>query len=643
MAAVHGAGLVHRDIKAQNVMREEGGRVVLMDFGAGRSRDEAPAGGSRLTGTPLYLAPEVLNGGDASIRSDIYSLGVLLYYLVTGDYPVRAASLEQLKAAHRDGSRVRLLDARSDLPAGFIETVERAIEPDPQRRFESVGELQSWLREASGDLATRPSGAAASARLWARVWSRRSPVGLLAGLAALCVLAVSVVLLVRAMPAQLPTIAVLPLRHSADVPAYVADDLRRRVVEILGASKVVKVVSVDSRPAFTAGLAAASGRPWSVQQVLDGEITPGPLGFKTLVRLRPTPSADATWQHSIEGSAGELPLRIATTVIAAIRPDGPAVPRARSPNDSAADFDARGRFAIDHGSDRAANAIAMFKKAIEADPGYARAYAGLSKAHMMRGCRDGGGDAKAAAQLAVALDATSAEAQTTLADVLFACEWNWGAAEATYRTALALNPSDEYTRIRYAMFLASGGSPREGLQLMLRGRDADAMSAIAAAATAHLLYCSRRFDDAQREIVRAIELDDRHATAYLVYGRILSARGRFVEASRVFAQATALDPVVLKEYFRAEIAAADAGARRVEEARGFVQAVERDCGTMPAEMVAFVYARLGATDDALRWLELAVDERSERVLWLRVDPRADPLRADPRFAALLTRLPGPPN
>ena len=114
MAAVHGAGLLHRDIKTHNVMRAEDGRIVLMDFGTGRElgRDAS----SDLAGTPLYLAPEVLQGQQATVQSDIYSLGVLLYHLVTGSYPVHAQTLRGVRGAHARGERIAVRTARSDLP-----------------------------------------------------------------------------------------------------------------------------------------------------------------------------------------------------------------------------------------------------------------------------------------------------------------------------------------------------------------------------------------------------------------------------------------------------------------------------------------------------------------------------------------------
>lgn len=114
ISAVHGADLLHRDIKAHNVMRADDGRIVLMDFGTGRELDDDAS--SDLAGTPLYLAPEVLRGQKATVRSDIYSLGVLLYHLVTGSYPVKARTVREVRRAHDRGERTGVQTVRSDVP-----------------------------------------------------------------------------------------------------------------------------------------------------------------------------------------------------------------------------------------------------------------------------------------------------------------------------------------------------------------------------------------------------------------------------------------------------------------------------------------------------------------------------------------------
>src|SRR3954452_23797141 len=144
LAAVHGAGLVHGDVKAQNVMREKGGRIVLMDFGAGRAQGADAAG---VAGTPMYLAPEVLAGQPPTAGSDLYSLGVLLFYLLTRTFPYKGDDIEGLRAAHADGHREWLRDRRPDVPSELVHTIERALEPDPVRRYATAGAMERDLGE----------------------------------------------------------------------------------------------------------------------------------------------------------------------------------------------------------------------------------------------------------------------------------------------------------------------------------------------------------------------------------------------------------------------------------------------------------------------------------------------------------------
>jgi serine/threonine protein kinase len=132
-------------------MREEGGRIVLMDLGSGTEiREEPDPDDGVLSGTPLYMAPELLAGGAADVRSDIYSLGVLLYYAVTGTYPVRGESLRELHRNHALERRHHLRDARPDLPAAFVEVIERALDPRRENRYASAGEMERALSAAMG-------------------------------------------------------------------------------------------------------------------------------------------------------------------------------------------------------------------------------------------------------------------------------------------------------------------------------------------------------------------------------------------------------------------------------------------------------------------------------------------------------------
>jgi serine/threonine-protein kinase len=149
LAAVHEADLLHGDIKAHNVMREEGGRIVLMDFGAGRDLQAPVPSSGDFAGTPLYLAPEVFAGRPRTRASDIYSLGILLCYLSTGTYPITGDTRSQIDRQHlQPGTRRRMRDLRSDLPAPFISVVERAIAEDPSHRYQTAGEMEAALTES---------------------------------------------------------------------------------------------------------------------------------------------------------------------------------------------------------------------------------------------------------------------------------------------------------------------------------------------------------------------------------------------------------------------------------------------------------------------------------------------------------------
>jgi serine/threonine protein kinase len=181
LAAVHHAGLFHRDIKAHNVMRDETGRIVLMDFGSGREAHPGETAGpaADLAGTPLYLAPELFSGQSASVASDIYSLGVLLFHLVSDQYPVQGSSRREIQRAHADRQRLWLRDLRPDLPDAFVRVVERALAADRAQRYQSAGELEDALAgislQSSSSTANSSSGGSIADTAHDTSQKRRTP------------------------------------------------------------------------------------------------------------------------------------------------------------------------------------------------------------------------------------------------------------------------------------------------------------------------------------------------------------------------------------------------------------------------------------------------------------------------------------
>jgi serine/threonine-protein kinase len=207
LSAVHSAGIAHRDIKLANVMRAEGGRIVLMDFGLGREVQRGNrSDGHRLSGTPLFMAPEVLFGTANDSRSDIYSLGVVLFALVTGSFPVEAASFESLVARHRRGEARRARDLRPDLAEGFSHVLDRALSPDRSTRFRSAGEMEQALLQSLGAAVLPPAG---ERRARSRRW-------ILAAIAVASMLVVLAATLLVRRPAG-PGAATAPFRAQPDL------------------------------------------------------------------------------------------------------------------------------------------------------------------------------------------------------------------------------------------------------------------------------------------------------------------------------------------------------------------------------------------------------------------------------------------
>ena len=196
LAAVHRAGLLHRDLKASNVMREDGGRVVLMDFGAGRPIPAAGEWVLDIVGSPAYLAPELFLGRKPSATSDIYSLGVLLYHLVTGQYPVEGSKASEVELAHQQQRAKPLRDARPDLPAGFVSVVERTLSPNPKLRYQTAGSLGAALAAATGVPYNEDSERPAPNGWPAWKWLTAAAVG---------ILLVAALWFVRAVPSRNPS------------------------------------------------------------------------------------------------------------------------------------------------------------------------------------------------------------------------------------------------------------------------------------------------------------------------------------------------------------------------------------------------------------------------------------------------------
>jgi TolB-like protein/Tfp pilus assembly protein PilF len=676
LAAVHGAGLVHRDVKAQNVMREEGGRLVLMDFGAGQMLGgPSPGLTGRITGTPLYLAPEVLAGGEATTRSDIYSLGVLLYHLVTASYPLRARSVEELREAHRAGKRIRLHDARPDLQDNLVEVIERALAPEPRDRFSSSGEMQSALTlalgvgVAGGNVPTREIQPLIGAP---RTPSRAGATGARPGwmlVAAVCAFALvggaMAAWFVKssgwspfaAAPASLTrqTIAVLPIQSASGTVDPVFVEVQDSLISALGRISSLRAISRTSVMRYASGgkLMPEIGRELNAEYVI--ESTASREGDRLRMTSRLVRAGDDTqlWATTIERpltevlKMGGLALDIAGILNSTVGLDERKGLVAEHTPESAAQtayLEGRYQLARDN-ADGYRAARALFERAVSLDPQYARAYASLAHCYLLLHVhgvlpRDEAGQLLTdAARRAVAADGSLSSAHAQLATALFSFGFDWKGAGEEFRRAIALNASDTEARSAYARFLASRGELAEAIRQIELAREAAPMSADVLGSEGIIRYYARDLDKAEAAFRRALE--GAHQTGKLLgLGRVLAAKGDCAGAISTLEQA--VQASLGAPQTRAELARTYASCGQAAEARRILSELEQPPASALARVSphhrAYVYAALGDKDRAFALLDEAMAQKQPDIEWAKVDPRLDSLRGDSRYSTFLRGL-----
>lgn len=633
LAAVHRAGFLHRDVKAQNVMRETGGRIVLMDFGAGERFNADSARVARLKGTPLYLAPELLEGHEASTASDIYALGVLLYYLVTGGYPLEAADMGSLRLAHRLGRSKRLHDVRPDLPDGFVRTIEYALHPDRKQRFSSAGAMQFSLSEVLGLRFVAESIGEPASRAVAEPSAPHDP-------------------------DQTPSIAVLPFSDMSAQKdqAYFCEGISEELINALAALDGVRVASRSS--AFQFGGSAQDirkvGEQLHVQNVLEGSVRKSGNRLRITAQLIEAQSGYHLWSERYDRDLDDVFAvqdEIARAIVAKLKVKlvgGESFrPLVRRHTD---DLEAyrlylQGRYFWSRryagGLERA---IEYFTQAIAHDESYALAHAGLAESFCLLGVYDllppsvAIVKAKASAKRALELDDSLSEAHQAMALVCWYFDWDYPAALAEYERALALNPSSAVARALFGILLADIGRFEQARDEIRQAVVLEPVSPLVGFYAASALAISGPVEDAVPECRRTLELDPSFLPGLWSYGTILSQLGRHDEAVEMAERTLTLSR--RQSFFLGYAGRVYAAAGRRPEAEAVVQELNARGSQTYVSPLCFaeIAAALGAIDEAFDWLERACQERSPFLVALGVAPFYDTLRADPRFPAILKKV-----
>ena len=667
----HARRFLHRDLKPANIMLTEQGHVKVMDFGLAKRVEVLPSpdqatrevGATQLTahgsivGTPDYMSPEQVKGDTLDVRSDLFSFGVILAEMISGRHPFRQPSMaETLSAVLREPPNLS-----GDIPQGPMDLVRRLLAKTPEDRYASAADVRADLARLASSSATivaEPTADGKAAR-WKRLAWSASALGLV--LVGYLIVTSGLLRPTSRAPGGAPairSIAVLPLDNYSGDPNqdYFAEGMTDELTANLATISQLRVISRGSAMQFK-----GKDRPstpdiagkLNVDAIVEGSVSRAGDTVRITAQLIDARADKHLWAKTFERSSRDV-LALQADLASAIArevnvqltsSEQSRLTAAPSVNPEAHDAYLKGRYFFNRPSDEnLQKAIAQFEAAVRFSPTFAPAFSGLSDAYLWAGYNEGfltaseaRPKAKATAEKAVELDGNSAEAHTSLAVFKLFYEYDFAGCEREFRRALTLNPNYAFAHDQFGMALSFQGRYDEAIAEGKRAIELDPLSPQVLIDAAVPFMFQRNAAAAKELARRAAELDPMYFFPVMIDGWADLDVGKFREAIPALKKAKAMEspPFVTAYLAFAYGAAGDRAAAMAELAE--LKKMSRNGSVLPFNL-ALVYLGLGDHARALDNLERALAADSQMMAWISRDAIFDPIRSEPRFAALLEKM-----
>ncbi len=687
LAAAHDAGIIHRDIKPENIMLRPDGLVKVLDFGLAKLAEPESAlkdsSTGSVIGTLLYISPEQARAQQPDARSDLYALGAVMYEMVTGQPPVRGDNFIDIAFAIVNEVPKAPSHYVSGVPPELDQIILKLLEKERGNRYPSarqlLGDLNTLRRELEYEnklsslemhrhfsepgfeqqKTAQMTFPISSRSLKMRRAFRDTRVVAVIAVVVVALLAAAAYTVIKSsiFADRIDTVAVLPFVNASGNPnsEYLSDGLTDSIMDSLSQLPELHVVAHSTvfryKGKNTDPLAV--GRELHVRGVVTGRLIQ--RGNTVVVRATLTDVKRGTqvWGQQYDRNLSdvvELQKDLSEEISSQLQPrltgeERKLLNKRRPESNEAFQLYLKGRYFSTKFNDEDAirKGIGYFNQSIERDPTYALAYAGLASSYfylsnLFMPPREAMPRVREAAERALALDDSLAQAHTCMALALVWYDWDFAKGEKEFQRAIALNANDAYSHEMYGDFLAAMGRFDEALLEKRHAEQLDPLSITASWDVGRTLFYAGRYEDAIEQAKHTLDLDPSFPYVYYLQAQIAFRRNNLPQALTLMQKSMQLGGhtqllVTMWGMMNARAGNRDEALRAIAELRA------RSAGTYTLPLfLARIYTALGNYDEAMKNLEQMYNDRSESAVWLNVDISLEPLRKDPRFIALIRKV-----